>query len=123
MSKRYRLGVLEGDGIGPEIVPAAVAIAEAAIEVAGGAIEWVPLPLCATAIETHGDARPRSTLEALAGLDAWLLGPHDSAAYPEPHKSKLNPSGALRKHFDLFANMRPAKGLRGREPRRPAPTS
>jgi isocitrate/isopropylmalate dehydrogenase len=47
------------------------------------------------------------------GLDGWLLGPHDSAAYPEPHRSGLNPSGTLRKHFDLYANIRPAKGFPG----------
>ena len=33
---RYRLGVLEGDGIGPEIVPAAVTIADAALAASGG---------------------------------------------------------------------------------------
>ena len=113
--RRYRLGVLEGDGIGPEIVPASQAIADAAFAAVGGGprVEWVPLPLGRSAIDTHGDATPESTLEALAGLDGWLLGPHDSAAYPEPHRSKLNPSGTIRKHFDLFANVRPAKGLAG----------
>lgn len=110
---RYRLGVLHGDGIGPEIVPAAVAMADAALEVADGTvhIDWVPLPLGSSAIQSHGEAVPASTLEALAGLDGWLLGPHDSAAYPEPHRSRLNPSGTIRKHFDLFANLRPAKGF------------
>lgn len=110
----YRLGVLEGDGIGPEIVPAAVAIAEAALEASGApAIEWVGLPLGGSAIESHGCATPEETLSALAGLDGWLLGPHDSASYPEPHRSELNPSGTIRKRFDLWANIRPAKGFKG----------
>ncbi|SEH03987.1 3-isopropylmalate dehydrogenase [Nonomuraea solani] len=110
----YRLGVLEGDGIGPEIVPASVQVLDAALEAAGAPpAAWVDLPLGASAIGTHGDAVPESTLTALAGLDAWLLGPHDSAAYPEPHRSKLNPSGTIRKHFDLFANIRPAKSFDG----------
>jgi 3-isopropylmalate dehydrogenase len=108
--KRYRLGVLEGDGIGPEIVPAAVNVVDAAL---AGAVEWVPLPIGWTAIREHGQPTPPSTVEALAELDGWLLGPHDSAAYPEPHRSQLNPSGALRKHFDLFANIRPARGVPG----------
>jgi 3-isopropylmalate dehydrogenase len=56
---------------------------------------------------------PPPTLATLAELDGWLLGPHDSAAYPEPHRSKLNPSGTVRKHFDLFANIRPAKAFAG----------
>jgi 3-isopropylmalate dehydrogenase len=108
----YRLGVLLGDGIGPEIVPAAVQVMDAAVGAAGAApIEWVPLPLGAAAIDTHGSALPTSTLETLGELDGWLLGPHDSAAYPEPHRSRLNPSGALRKHYDLYANIRPAKSF------------
>ncbi|GAA4907838.1 isocitrate/isopropylmalate dehydrogenase family protein [Nonomuraea thailandensis] len=110
----YRLGVLEGDGIGPEIVPASVLVVDAALAAAGAPpAEWVELPLGASAIGTHGDALPASTLAALEGLDGWLLGPHDSAAYPEPHRSKLNPSGGIRKHFDLFANIRPAKSFDG----------
>ncbi|GLY17088.1 3-isopropylmalate dehydrogenase [Kineosporia sp. NBRC 101677] len=113
----HRIGLLEGDGIGPEIVPASVKIIDAAVKTVGGtAIEWVELPLGRTAIDTHGAATPQETLDALAGLDSWLLGPHDSAAYPEPHKSQLNPSGTLRKHFDLFANIRPAKSFQGSEP-------
>jgi 3-isopropylmalate dehydrogenase len=111
--RRYRLGVLEGDGIGPEIVPAATGVVDAALARTAAAVEWVPLPIGWTAIREHGEPTPRRTVEALAGLDGWLLGPHDSAAYPEPHRSRLNPSGTLRKHFDLFANIRPAKGVPG----------
>ena len=47
-------------------------------------VDWQELPLGASAIEAHGSAIPAATVEALAGLDGWLLGPHDSAAYPEP---------------------------------------
>jgi 3-isopropylmalate dehydrogenase len=111
--RRYRLGVLEGDGIGPEIVPAATSVVDAALARTTSAVEWVPLPIGWTAIREHGEHTPPSTIEALAELDGWLLGPHDSAAYPEPHRSQLNPSGALRRHFDLFANIRPAKGVPG----------
>jgi 3-isopropylmalate dehydrogenase len=111
--RRYRLGVLEGDGIGPEIVPAATSVVDAALARTGSAVDWVPLPIGWTAIHEHGQHTPPTTIEALAELDGWLLGPHDSAAYPEPHRSQLNPSGALRKQFDLFANIRPAKGVPG----------
>jgi 3-isopropylmalate dehydrogenase len=106
----YRLGVLHGDGIGPEVVPAAVRAVDAACP---DPIDWVELPFGGSAIEEHGDAVPPPTLATLAELDGWLLGPHDSAAYPEPHRSKLNPSGTVRKHFDLFANIRPAKAFAG----------
>jgi len=114
MTDHYRLGVLSGDGIGPEIVPAAVQVLDAALAVAGAApVEWVSLPVGAAAIETHGSALPDVTVATLDKLDGWLLGPHDSAAYPAEHKAQLNPSGFLRKHFDLFANIRPAKAFEG----------
>nr|MDT0659761.1 isocitrate/isopropylmalate family dehydrogenase [Micromonospora sp. DSM 115978] len=114
MTTSYTLGVLHGDGIGPEIVPAAVQAVDAACAAAGAdPIAWVELPLGAAAIAEHGDAVPPHTLAALADLDGWLLGPHDSAAYPQPHRSKLNPSGTIRKHFDLFANIRPARAFEG----------
>jgi 3-isopropylmalate dehydrogenase len=118
--RTYRLGVLEGDGIGPEIVPASVAVLDAAIAAAGAAaVDWRYLPLGFGAIEKHQSHTPASTLEALADLDGWLLGPHDSAAYPEPYRSQLNPSGTIRKHFDLYANVRPAKAFEGTTPIRP----
>ena len=108
----YRLGVLLGDGIGPEITPSAVAAVDAALAAVGApAIEWVELPMGLAAIPEHGSALPPSTLDALAGTDGWLLGPVDGVAYPEPQRSQLNPSGALRKHFDLYANVRPARAF------------
>jgi 3-isopropylmalate dehydrogenase len=112
--KKYRLAILLGDGIGPEIVPASQVILDAAVAaVDAPAIDWTELPLGRTAIDEYGIAVPEATLDALAEVDAWLLGPHDSASYPEPHKSILNPSGTIRKHFGLFANIRPAKSYVG----------
>jgi 3-isopropylmalate dehydrogenase len=113
-TRAYRLGVMFGDGIGPEIVPASVRVVDAALAAAGAdPVAWHELPLGASAIATHGSAIPPATTEALADLDGWLLGPHDSAAYPEPFRSQLNPSGSLRKHFDLYANIRPARAFEG----------
>ena len=113
-TRARRLGVLLGDGIGPEIVPASVQVVDAALAAAGAEpVEWRELPLGAAAIEEHGTAVPASTMAALAELEGWLLGPHDSAAYPEPHRSRLNPSGTIRKHFDLYANIRPVRGFEG----------
>jgi 3-isopropylmalate dehydrogenase len=114
VSRTYTLGVLFGDGIGPEIVPAAVLIADAAVEAVDAApIRWRELPLGFKAIDELNEATPKSTLAALAETDGWLLGPHDSAAYPEPFRTELNPSGTIRKHFDLYANVRPARSFPG----------
>ncbi|WP_159942585.1 MULTISPECIES: isocitrate/isopropylmalate dehydrogenase family protein [unclassified Nocardiopsis] len=113
-NRSYVLGLLEGDGIGPEIVPAAVGVVDAALASVGAApADWRPLPMGHSAIAEHGSPIPDSTLEGLASTDGWLMGPHDSAAYPEPWRSRLNPSGTVRKHFQLFANIRPSKSFPG----------
>ncbi|WP_432541022.1 isocitrate/isopropylmalate dehydrogenase family protein [Kineococcus sp. SYSU DK002] len=112
-----RLGVLHGDGIGPEIVPAAVRVVDAAAAAIGSpAPRWQELPMGHRALQEEGEPLSEATLEVLAGLDGWVLGPHDSASYPPPHRSRLNPSGRIRKHFDLFANVRPARALPGGDP-------
>ena len=109
-----RIGVLLGDGIGHEIVPATQRVVSAAVTAAGGGdVDWVELPLGLGAIESHGTPIPEFTLSALDELDAWILGPHDSAAYPEPFRGRLTPGGVVRKRFDLFANIRPARSLEG----------
>lgn len=110
----YRLGVLRGDGIGPEIVPAAVETIEAAAARTGGvSFEWVELPMGWDAIREGGTAMPERTKATLAGCDGWIMGPHDSASYPPEEQGRRNPSGELRHHFDLFANIRPARGYPG----------
>ncbi|MFG3343413.1 isocitrate/isopropylmalate dehydrogenase family protein [Glycomyces sp. NPDC048151] len=114
MTTGLRLAALRGDGIGPEIVPAAVRAADAAAAAAGMApIRWLDLPIGQDAIDEYGSAAPEPTLAALEDVDGWILGPHDSAAYPEPHRSALNSSGTIRKRFDLFSNIRPAKAFAG----------
>ncbi|MED4784865.1 isocitrate/isopropylmalate dehydrogenase family protein [Brevibacillus choshinensis] len=110
----YKIGVLNGDGIGPEIVKASVEVIAAAAEYAGTTtIDFVPLPMGWEGIETHGEPIPDVTKEALRGCHGWIMGPHDSSSYPPEHKQKRNPSGELRHHFDLYANIRPSKTISG----------
>jgi 3-isopropylmalate dehydrogenase len=109
----YRLGVLTGDGIGPEIVPAAVAAVDAAAAAENASVEWLAVPMGHEAIASSHRALPEDALDLLASTDGWLLGPHDSVSYPPALRAELNPSAVLRKHFDLFANIRPARTLVG----------
>ncbi|MED4072081.1 isocitrate/isopropylmalate dehydrogenase family protein [Priestia endophytica] len=109
----YRLGVLAGDGIGPEIVSATVEVFKMATDKVGVDIDWIDLPMGWEGIKQHNDPLPEFTTNALKDTHGWILGPHDSAAYPLEHKVKLNPSGALRHTLDLFANIRPAKAMPG----------
>src|SRR3954469_16963822 len=111
-SASLKIGVLEGDDIGHEIVPASVAIAKAAAAKHRLAIEWRPLPIGAAALKTHGSTLPRETLDTLPTLDGWILGPIGHRAYPKVPEA-INPHPILRKRFDLFANVRPTRSYPG----------
>lgn len=107
-----RLGVIDGDGIGPEVVAATRAVVDEAVAAAGLApVDWVPLLMGHAAIEEFGDPLPEQTRAGLAAVDGWILGPHDNASYPE--HLRVAPGGAIRKHFGLYANIRPARAFPG----------
>ena len=112
MNEPLRIAVLDGDGIGPEVVPAALSVAEHALERQGTGLKTVRLPFGAAAIDSHGAPVPGSTLEALVDFDLWLVGPHDSASYPADLRHPA-PGAVMRKQFDLFANLRPARAVTG----------
>lgn len=107
-----KIGILEGDDIGHEIVPAAVKVAKAAARHCGLQIEWTDVPIGARALETHGHTMPDGTLQTLERLDGWILGPIGHRDYPKVPEA-INPHPILRKRFDLFANVRPTRSYPG----------
>lgn len=110
----YKLGVLYGDGIGPEIVRSTVDVLQAAAErTKGTTFDFVELPMGWTGINEYGDPVPAVTKQTLETCHGWIMGPHDSAAYPAEFQAMRNPSGELRHHFDLYANIRPSKTIAG----------
>ena len=102
------LGVLEGDDIGHEVVPASVRVASAAAEKHGLRIDWRPMPVGRRALDTHGSTLPPGTLETLAKMDGFVLGPIGHREYPKV-PGAINPHPIMRKHFNLFANVRPTR--------------
>src|SRR3954469_9927522 len=111
-SASLKIGILEGDDIGHEIVPASVAIAKAAAAKHGLSIDWHPLPIGAAALKTHGSTLPKETLDTLPTLDGWILGPIGHRAYPKV-PAATNPHPIRRKRFALFANVRPTRSYPG----------
>jgi 3-isopropylmalate dehydrogenase len=108
----HRIGILLGDAIGLEIVPATIRVIDAALAQQDAvSVEWIERPIGFAGIEAYGDPTPAETTATLDELQGWIMGPHDSAAYPEEFRRQLNPSGKLRKRYDLFANLRPARNL------------
>ena len=110
MSKK--IAVLSGDGIGPEVMAEAVKVLDAAREKFGFSLEYESADVGGIAIDNHGQALPQSTLDVCEAADAILFGsvggPKWESLPPEeqPERAALLP---LRKHFDLFCNLRPAR--------------
>jgi 3-isopropylmalate dehydrogenase len=102
-----KIGILEGDDIGLEVVPEAVKVMKAAAAKTGLEIEWIPLPLGRKAHESHGHTMPDVTVETLKTVDGWLQGPIGHNAYPRNDPTWINPP--LRKKFELFASVKPVK--------------
>jgi len=113
------LGYWDGEGIGPEITPPTRRAVELALEPSGVTVTWTRLELGAAAFAATGQVVPDATLATVlgsgedAGLDGWVLGPHDNASYPPEAREQLNPSAALRSAADLWANVRPVLALPG----------
>lgn len=112
MENHLILGILNGDDIGHEIVPAAVAVTKAAAARAGLKIDWRPMPIGRSALDTEGSTFPEGTIEALLKMDGFILGPIGHQAYPKL-PGAINPHPILRKRFNLFANVRPTRSYPG----------
>ncbi len=108
-----RIVVLPGDGIGPEVVAAACRLLEAAAAAARAPIELIRKPVGLAAVESHGRTVPAETHEAVAAADGVLLGPVTTHIYDIFDPARANPSAYMRKTFDLFANLRPARSRKG----------
>lgn len=106
----YSLAVLAGDGIGPEVMAEARRVLDAVGARDGFTVEAHEADVGGCAIDRHGTALPQATLDECARADAILFGsvggPKWESLPPaqQPERASLLP---LRKHFQLFANLRP----------------
>ncbi|HAP00100.1 MAG TPA: 3-isopropylmalate dehydrogenase [Fibrobacteres bacterium] len=112
MSSSYRIAVLAGDGIGPEVMAQAERVLAAVATKFNFTTELFHADVGGIAIDNHGEALPASTLKACEKSQAILFGsvggPKWETLPPEkqPERAALLP---LRKHFNLFCNIRPAR--------------
>ena len=107
--RTYRIAVLPGDGIGPEVVDITVKVLEALQKRAGTyKIDLVWGEAGANAIAKYGTNVPPQTIEMLKTTAACLKGPMTT-----PEEPGAPPSAALtiRKLFNLYANVRPCLSL------------
>ncbi|MEW6500885.1 MAG: 3-isopropylmalate dehydrogenase [Thermodesulfobacteriota bacterium] len=107
-----KIAVLPGDGIGPEVMQEAIKVLDAIQARFGVSFEYSHADVGGCAIDNHGHALPASTLNVCKQSDAILFGsvggPKWESLPPEqqPERAALLP---LRKEFELFCNLRPAK--------------
>jgi len=112
MKKKYRIAVLPGDGIGPEVMREAYKILNILKKNFSLSLEINEFNIGGIAIDLEGVALPRKTLLGCENSDAILFGSIGGKKWDylsideRPERAALLP---LRKHFNLFANLRPAK--------------
>ena len=109
-----KIGVIKGDGIGPEIVTEAMKILDKVGEVYGHTCEYEQLLMGGASIDVHGIPLTDETVETAKACDAVLMGSIGGDAKTSPwyklEPSKRPEAGLLkiRKALNLFANLRPA---------------
>ncbi|BAT61554.1 homoisocitrate dehydrogenase [Variibacter gotjawalensis] len=117
MSEGLRLLVLAGDGIGPEITRAALNVLAAVDRALGLHLHFEHTEVGFAALEAHGSTCPDDVIVRARLAHGVILGPVSHLEYPPPDRGGRNPSGALRKQLDLYANIRPARSRVGFPPR------
>ena len=107
----YRITLLAGDGIGPEITAVARQLLEVVAQQHNFSLSFDPQPVGGAAIDATGEPLPASTLSACRGADAVLLAAIGGPQYDNLPRAKRPESGllALRSGMELFANLRPVK--------------
>jgi isocitrate/isopropylmalate dehydrogenase len=105
--------VLPGDGIGPEITEATLAVLDRANAKYKLGLEWQMMDMGMKTLKSQGSTLPDAVMEAARKAPGIILGPVDHLQYPAREQGGINPSGELRVKLDLFANIRPAKSRMG----------
>jgi isocitrate/isopropylmalate dehydrogenase len=108
-----KLLVLPGDGIGPEIMDATLAVLRSIDARLRLGLEFEFAEIGFAALAKFGTTLPEDTLERARGADGVLLGPISHLDYPPRDRGGVNVSAAFRVKLDLFANIRPARTWRG----------
>ena len=108
-----RLIALPGDGIGPEITAATLAVLDAASRRfnLGLSVEHDIAGL--ESLAKRGTTVSPDLLEKVRASDGLLLGPMSTAVLKDESKGEINPSMFFRKKLDLFANIRPSRTFDG----------
>lgn len=106
MGRKYRIAVIPGDGIGPEIIEAATF----ALEHIGLNLEFIRVEAGLGAWQKYGKQLPEETINIIKSSDACLKGPTQTPPGPGTFRSA---TVTLRQMLDLYANVRPFRNHPG----------
>ncbi len=108
---RAQIAVLAGDGIGPEVTAAAVAVLREVASHGGHVIEFSEHLIGGIAIDRTGNPLPQDTIDGCLGSDAVLLGAVGGPKWSDPN-AKVRPEQGLlglRAKLGVYANLRPLR--------------
>jgi tartrate dehydrogenase/decarboxylase/D-malate dehydrogenase len=103
----FRIAVIAGDGIGPEVIDQAIHVADAAARRHGGALEWNRLPWSSAYYMQTGHMMPPDGWDILRRHDGILLGAIGHPDVPD-HITLHGVLLPMRRRFDQYVNLRPA---------------
>jgi 3-isopropylmalate dehydrogenase len=106
---RAEIAVLAGDGIGPEVTAAAVAVLRNVAHNFGHTFHFDTQPIGGAGIDACGEALPAATLAACRRADAVLLGAVGGPKWSDPNVRPEQGLLALRRALGLYANLRPVR--------------
>ena len=107
-NKKWKVAVIKGDGVGPDVVNAAIFVLDAVKKKFNLDIEYVPAEAGLNCVEKYGTNLPKETLKILKTTDCVIKGPTTT---PEGAHSLPSANVGIRKYFDLYADVRPNKTL------------
>ena len=110
MGRNYKIGVIKGDGIGPEIVDEAIKVLDALAPNMGFNLSYEEMLMGGAAIDATGVPLPDETIKGVKTCDAILFGAIGGPKWDNLERHLRPESGllAIRKEMGTFANLRPA---------------
>jgi tartrate dehydrogenase/decarboxylase/D-malate dehydrogenase len=112
VAKSYRIAVIPGDGIGPEVISQGCRVLEVAAQRCALQLEFEELPWGSDYYRRHGRMMPVDAADLLREKDAVYFGASGSPDIPD-HITSWQLQLSLRQQLDLFINLRPARRFPG----------
>ena len=106
---RMKILVLPGDGIGPEISEATLAVLHEIDRTLGLGLEFEIHDIGLASLRHRGSTLPEEVVARVPEVNGVILGPVSHYDYPSRAEGGINPSAELRTRFRLYSNIRPCR--------------